>query len=1170
MPGLRIELEVKKVEEQLSRIRPSREQNIKPYLRTKWATTATDLRQAVQDYRPDILHFAGHGTGQEGIILEDYQGNPRHLPSSVLAKLCEMHSDHIECVVLNACYSAHQAEAIIEHVDFVVGMQAAIGDPEARVYSAAFYDSLAGGDDIETSHRHACWELEALFPHDSDISKYSRRHANASGSVPQSLPAYRIPLLITRPKAAKVSRWRPLHADNQEPGNEGSAKRIAELEHRCRAASQISLLRASEKLPGDGRHIITRDDSGPDLQAFLASDRPILAVLGGSGTGKSTLLYQFATRTSVNLAFEKAASYVSLFYDAHQLLTDPTVPGRIARDLGSTEGELDDQLNNLGSDLATTRQCLLIIVDGLNEVPSPAPLQIKAAVEALATKTHRNIKFIFSCRRVFWEAFVEPVENLPRELYFSGTGFRLGPFSDDECRMAFRGYRRIYAFIGQYDSLKSVFREKIRDPLMLRMVAESYQGQELPNFAPAVLVFSEYERILQSRLRGTLAFEYLSILVRQKINKARKGEDDSDSFDIEEIIAGENGHYLTAATGNASNPLIILEDEGVITKVDESTGAFRFTYDRFMEYILGKNMLAMKDIPTLESYVSWIESEVEFWSTKHFCFLQALKSEVVRQFILGTRTDLDLLSQCAVNRLFRGGGLARSFFEGVLREIVFESKRDIVTELQRCFSQADEAIALLVRVASDASAVKPVLLQALFSDRRELILRSLIGLSKMDRLLDARRIGSTVLKHVEDQRAQGIQISSMKSLIYFSSYLFSVADKAKYDPLEEIADFWRAILLRFKKNKSTFIEKLSLALCQCIQDEGELFYGEGFTDHGILYPWLAMDERVRCAAYALSDIIQRGNLTIGHAEVLQFFASARREWQGQSSERQPGDLHAYQLEYRIAQWLLIRQSATQFPTVVRILDRFTSSDDWFLLDFALTVMARIIRLVVRDDRELVRIGFDSMIRWDRRFERDFDEYYRVLSSEDPLAVNSVPMAMTASVDAEFFSPKEGPVASLQVELESDDSKRVQMALLALRTLVRRGHCNIRAAIRTLQVVIAQPSPSNDTERWLDSILRDLYLNQPRATENFLLDLKIGGERATRIRGKSALQDVVGASHNGEPLYKALLLRSQSRLDCLGRWHQILLASAGLSEFCRELVSHLVDQIDAESTSSLNH
>ena len=54
----------------------------------------------------------------------------------------------VECVVLNACYSEVQAEAIHQHINHVIGMNRAIGDKAAINFTVAFYDGLAAGEDV--------------------------------------------------------------------------------------------------------------------------------------------------------------------------------------------------------------------------------------------------------------------------------------------------------------------------------------------------------------------------------------------------------------------------------------------------------------------------------------------------------------------------------------------------------------------------------------------------------------------------------------------------------------------------------------------------------------------------------------------------------------------------------------------------------------------------------------------------------------------------------------------------------------------------------------------------------------------------------------------------------------------------------------------------------------
>ena len=67
----------------------------------------------------------------------------------ILADLFRKFSKKIKCVVLNACYSEKQAEAISKHIDYVIGMRHGISDSAAMAFSIGFYQALGAGEDIE-------------------------------------------------------------------------------------------------------------------------------------------------------------------------------------------------------------------------------------------------------------------------------------------------------------------------------------------------------------------------------------------------------------------------------------------------------------------------------------------------------------------------------------------------------------------------------------------------------------------------------------------------------------------------------------------------------------------------------------------------------------------------------------------------------------------------------------------------------------------------------------------------------------------------------------------------------------------------------------------------------------------------------------------------------------
>jgi hypothetical protein len=68
---------------------------------------------------------------------------------SVLVGLIRTLKDNLRVIVLNACFSESQAEALAEYVEGAVGMRAEIGDRAARIFSAAFYRAIGYGRSLQ-------------------------------------------------------------------------------------------------------------------------------------------------------------------------------------------------------------------------------------------------------------------------------------------------------------------------------------------------------------------------------------------------------------------------------------------------------------------------------------------------------------------------------------------------------------------------------------------------------------------------------------------------------------------------------------------------------------------------------------------------------------------------------------------------------------------------------------------------------------------------------------------------------------------------------------------------------------------------------------------------------------------------------------------------------------
>lgn len=116
------------------------------------ALRAEELPAALMRHSPDIVHFSGHGTRDgELCFVDDATKRTHAVTAEQLVALFRPLSHSIRCVVLSACYSAVQAEAIVGCVPCVVGMSRAVKDEAALAFAAGFYEALAFGRSVLTA-----------------------------------------------------------------------------------------------------------------------------------------------------------------------------------------------------------------------------------------------------------------------------------------------------------------------------------------------------------------------------------------------------------------------------------------------------------------------------------------------------------------------------------------------------------------------------------------------------------------------------------------------------------------------------------------------------------------------------------------------------------------------------------------------------------------------------------------------------------------------------------------------------------------------------------------------------------------------------------------------------------------------------------------------------------
>jgi tetratricopeptide (TPR) repeat protein len=152
MAPLRVHEEVREIEDAIRRAQLRDEYQVVVRLGIR----ARDVHRVLLEHRPAIVHFSGHGRGEQGVVLEDDDGDSLLVDGADLARMLGHFRHEIECVLLNSCQSEAQIEDIAAHIPFVIGMKPALDDRAAIAFAVAFYECLGNGKSIPAAYDVAC------------------------------------------------------------------------------------------------------------------------------------------------------------------------------------------------------------------------------------------------------------------------------------------------------------------------------------------------------------------------------------------------------------------------------------------------------------------------------------------------------------------------------------------------------------------------------------------------------------------------------------------------------------------------------------------------------------------------------------------------------------------------------------------------------------------------------------------------------------------------------------------------------------------------------------------------------------------------------------------------------------------------------------------------------
>ena len=169
---------------------------------TRWAVQPLDLLRELRKLKPTVVHFtglrrrsaidtsptddaplhdaiAGHDvetSEPQGLFFRGPDNRPVFVPIAALEEAFDAAGRSVQVVVLDACYSDPQAEALAAHVDCVVGMAGSVLDDAARSFAIGFYGGLGERESIAAAYKQGRAAISLAGLHEGNRPKLKIRH----------------------------------------------------------------------------------------------------------------------------------------------------------------------------------------------------------------------------------------------------------------------------------------------------------------------------------------------------------------------------------------------------------------------------------------------------------------------------------------------------------------------------------------------------------------------------------------------------------------------------------------------------------------------------------------------------------------------------------------------------------------------------------------------------------------------------------------------------------------------------------------------------------------------------------------------------------------------------------------------------------------------------------
>lgn len=386
---------------------------------------------------------------------------------------------------------------------------------------------------------------------------------------------------------------------------------------------------------------VERGELEEKFKEFLKSDKNCAVAVGEAGVGKTNLVCHLSEKYVTKMPV--------LFYDANNFsYVNKTIEDEILDDFNS-EFDLhltfSNLIHNVNKLLYERQTKIVIFIDAINECLWPDILKVDLTRTVQKNKT---IKFFISCRDIDWDFFSNKNDKLMQNTFYNENdkNAKMYPekrilwfqkFTETEFIKSWEKYKEVYGLKGE---LTKEVKDICMHPIMLRFLAEAFEGEYVPKDIRRKQIFDKYweRKLIQTGKRFKAEeqiFKIVSAFKERKVGELPESE-------IYEILGETTDEQNSTITKILSEDLVSFKDkENIIfqTKINRvGDRAIGFTYEAFFEYVLAR-------------YILYREWKYKNRAEKLEAFNYLVKNTDEFKYLKGTIAFLILLSEGTENNI---------------------------------------------------------------------------------------------------------------------------------------------------------------------------------------------------------------------------------------------------------------------------------------------------------------------------------------------------------------------------------------------------------------------------------------------------------------------------------------------------------------------------------------